>query len=82
MSERVTAAQLIAELQKLPPDAEVVTSIYGWEGDVLGPVTIVEPTTVVDGPRNPRHRFGQHHVRPPYGGEKGGRTVYLLDTPA
>ena len=39
MSERVTAAQLIAELQKLPPDAEVVTSIYGcggrrpWPGD-------------------------------------------------
>ena len=85
--DKVTAEELIAELQKLPPDAEVVTSIYGWEGCDLGPVSIVEPTTVVDGPRNPRHRFGrhhfgQHHVRPPYGGEKEGRTVYLLDTPA
>ena len=73
MSERVTAAQLIAELQKLPPDAEVVTSIYGWEGTDVGPVSIVEPLKVVDNGR---------HVRPVREGQKVERTVYLLDTPS
>ena len=69
-----TAAELIAELQKLPPDAEVVTSIRGWEGHDLGPVTI-GTIEVVD-----------HHgsyVRPPSDYDRqDGRTVYLLDSPA
>ena len=30
VSRTTAATKLIAELQKLPPDAEVVTSIYGW----------------------------------------------------
>ena len=73
MSERVTAAQLIVELQKLPPDAEVVTSIYGWEGTDVGPVSVIESLQVVDHGR---------YFRPPREGEKVGRTVYLLDAPA
>ena len=70
--DKVTAAELIAELQKLPPDAEVVTSIYGWEGPQLGPVTIIKPTKVLDDGR---------YVEPSRTGYEG-RTVYLLDTPA
>ena len=69
-----TAAELIAELQKLPPDAEVVTSIYGWEGTEVGPVTIIKPMEVVDDGR---------YQRPPSDHDReDGRTVYLLDSPA
>lgn len=69
---RTTAAQLIAELQKLPPDAEVVTSIYGWEGDELGPVTVIEQIKVIEDCR---------HVVPAIEQGPPGRTVYVLDTP-
>ena len=68
---RTTAAQLIAELQKLPPDAEVVTSISGWEGPQLGPVTIIEPVRV-----EAEGRYFRQVVPP------AGRTVHVLDTPA
>ena len=71
MKGRTTAAQLIAELQKLPPDAEVVTSIFGWEGPSLGPV-VVEPITVVgDG----------IHAEPARGNQEG-RAAFLLNAPA
>ena len=73
MPTSVTIRELIAELQKLPPDAEVVTSIYGWEGLNLGPVTIVEPIKVVG--------YGRH-IRPTTHSATKGRIVYLLDTPA
>ena len=65
---RGTVARLIAELHKLPPDAEVVTSIHGWEGPELGPVTIIEPVRVVD--------QGPHVVL-----AVEGRAAYVLDTP-
>lgn len=67
---RTTAAQLIERLQQLPPGAEVVTSITGWEGPQLGPVTIIEAVRVEDEGR---------HVIPTV--PPAGRTVYMLDTP-
>ena len=69
---RTTAAQLIVELHKLPPDAEVVTSISGWEGPELGPVTIIEK--VVMG-------VGVRFDEPAMCYDKDGRTVYVLDAP-
>ena len=66
---RTTAAHLIEHLQRLPPTAEVVTSIYGWEGPHLGPVTLIEMAKVDDS--------GLHFIPT----DVGGRTVYVLDAP-
>ena len=65
-----TVGELITALEKLPRDAQVVTSISGWEGPDLGPVFIKKLTglTAVD--------LRDIEV------ELDGRDVYCLDSPA